>query len=86
MFGTLLDALQANLLTPPILFFALGIIAALVRSNLKFPEPLYQALTIYLLAAIGYKGGAALAKAGFGEVWPPMLAAVALSALLPVAS
>lgn len=81
---TILDALQSNLLTPPILFFLLGIIAALVKSNLKFPEPLYQALTLYLLVAIGYKGGAALAKADAAAVALPLLAAVALSALIPV--
>ena len=51
----LTQALAANLLTPAILFFALGVVAALVRSDLKFPEPLYVTLTIYLLAAIDFK-------------------------------
>ena len=35
------DAMRANLLSPAVLFFALGLIAALVKSDLKFPEPLY---------------------------------------------
>ncbi|MBM3341045.1 MAG: hypothetical protein FJY56_02885 [Betaproteobacteria bacterium] len=47
-----LDALAANLLSPALLFFAMGVAATLVKSDLKFPEPLYVTLTIYLLLAI----------------------------------
>ena len=36
----ILDAIRANLLSPAVLFFALGLIAALTKSDLKFPEPL----------------------------------------------
>ncbi|MEO7318592.1 MAG: sodium-dependent bicarbonate transport family permease, partial [Chthoniobacteraceae bacterium] len=53
----ILDAIRANLLSPAVLFFALGLIAALTKSDLKFPEPFYIGLTIYLLVAIGFKGG-----------------------------
>ncbi len=84
MFTDVVSALEFNLLSPPILFFALGVVATLVRSDLKFPEPLYAGLTIYLLAAIGFKGGVALSKAGLGQVWLPALGAVAVSALIPV--
>ena len=63
MSGELLHGLQANLLSPPVLFFALGLLAAVVRSDLKFPEALYVSLTIYLLCAIGFKGGVAMAEA-----------------------
>ena len=49
---SIVDAVQANLLSPAVLFFVLGLIAALSRSDLKFPEPLYAGLTIYLLVAI----------------------------------
>jgi hypothetical protein len=83
MSGELLHGLQANLLSPAILFFALGLLAAIVRSDLKFPEALYVTLTIYLLCAIGFKGGVAIAEAGFGRVWLPTLAAIALGALIP---
>ncbi len=79
-----LHAIQANLLSPPILFFALGVIAALVKCDLKFPETLYVTLTIYLLVAIGFKGGAAIAEAGMAKVWLPALAAVLLGALIPL--
>ena len=80
----ILDAIQANLLSPAVLFFALGLIAALTRSDLKFPEPLYIGLTIYLLVAIGFKGGVAIAEAGIAKVWLPALAAMALGALIPL--
>ena len=80
----ILDAIRANLLSPAVLFFALGLIAALAKSDLKFPEPLYVGLTIYLLVAIGFKGGVAIAEAGIAKVWLPTLAAMALGALIPL--
>ena len=80
----ILDAVRLNLLSPAVLFFALGVLAAVVKSDLKFPEPLYLGLTIYLLVAIGFKGGVALAEAGLGRVWLPSLAAVALGAVIPL--
>jgi uncharacterized protein len=80
----LLEAIRANLLSPAVLFFALGVIAALGKSDLRFPEALYIGLTIYLLTAIGFKGGVALAEAGLGAVWLPTLAAMVLGALIPL--
>lgn len=79
-----LDAIRANLLSPAVLFFALGLIAALTKSDLKFPEPLYIGLTIYLLVAIGFKGGVAIAEAGIAKVWLPALATMGLGALIPL--
>jgi uncharacterized protein len=78
------DAIRANLLSPAVLFFGLGVFAALVRSDLKFPEPLYLALTIYLLVGIGFKGGVAIAEAGLGVVWLPALAALLLGGCIPL--
>jgi hypothetical protein len=80
----LLDAIRANLLTPAVLFFVLGVLAAVAGSDLKFPEPLYVTLTLYLLIAIGFKGGVAVAEAGLGRVWLPALAAMLLGALIPL--
>jgi len=80
----ILDAIRANLLSPAVLFFALGLIAALTKSDLKFPEPFYIGLTIYLLVAIGFKGGVAIAEAGLARVWLPALAAMALGTLIPL--
>lgn len=80
----IVDAIRANLLSPAVLFFALGIMAALTRSDVKFPEPLYVTLTIYLLVAIGFKGGVAINEAGLGRVWLPAAAAMVLGALVPL--
>jgi len=80
----LLHAIQANLLSPAVLFFVLGLIAALTKSDLKFPEPLYVTLTIYLLVAIGFKGGVAINEAGLAKVWLPACGAMLLGALIPL--
>ena len=57
--------LFSTLLDPAILFFFLGMIAALVRSNLEIPAPIAKFLSLYLLMAIGIKGGVALSVSGF---------------------
>jgi uncharacterized protein len=79
-----LELVQLNLLSPIVLAFVLGIVATLVRSDLKFPEELYTALTIYLLLAIGLKGGAALSVTPISEFWAPALAALALGCVIPI--
>ncbi|MBX7259329.1 MAG: sodium-dependent bicarbonate transport family permease [Candidatus Hydrogenedentes bacterium] len=79
----LIAGLQANLLSPPVLFFLLGLLAAVVRSDLKFPEALYVSLTIYLLCAIGFKGGVAISEVGVGQVWRPALLAMAIGTAIP---
>ena len=84
MWSDVLTALSANLLSPAVLFFLLGVAASLLRSDLRFPEPLYVGLTIYLLVAIGFKGGVALSEAGLGNVWMPGLAAMLLGTLIPL--
>lgn len=77
-------ALSANLLSPAVLFFALGIVAALIKCDLKFPEALYVTLTVYLLIALGFKGGVAVNEAGIVKVILPALAAMLLGALIPL--
>jgi hypothetical protein len=54
----------ANLISPIILSFALGLAAALARSDLTIPEAAAKAMSIYLLFAIGFKGGASVASHG----------------------
>ena len=80
----LFQAIQANLLSPAVLFFLLGVFATLSKSDLKFPEPLYLGLTIYLLTSIGFKGGVAISNAGLATVWLPALAAIVLGTLIPL--
>lgn len=67
-----------------VLAFALGIFATRIKSDLKFPEGLYQSLTIYLLIAIGLKGGYKLSITSFADVFKPAMAAIALCCLIPL--
>ncbi|MDX2118959.1 MAG: sodium-dependent bicarbonate transport family permease [Planctomycetota bacterium] len=73
------------LLSPPILFFALGMLATLFRSGLKIPYPIPKLLSLYLLFAIGLRGGVELHEAGFSWslVWT-MLAAMGMASLMPL--
>lgn len=80
----LLQSLSTSLLSPMVLAFALGLFATLVKSDLRFPDELYTALTIYLLFAIGLKGGMKLDGMSLSVVGGPLLAAVTLSAVIPV--
>ena len=75
----------STLLNPAILFFVLGALAAFARSDLAFPEPVTKTLSLYLMAAIGLKGGVAVAEAGFtAEMAAAGAAGLALSFLLPL--
>ena len=58
----LLNLIAGNILSPAILFFALGIIAGFVKSDLEVPESISRYLSIYLMMAIGLKGGVAIAN------------------------
>ena len=62
----------------------LGVFAAVVKSDLKFPEQLYAGLTIYLLLAIGIKGGRSLSTTSPGEIWLPLVGAVVLGVVTPL--
>jgi hypothetical protein len=65
------------------MFFALGLFATFIRSELKIPEQLYIGLVLYLLAAIGLKGGAEIRAVGFTTIWLPLLAAALLGIVIP---
>jgi len=79
-----IQSFAASLLSPMVLAFALGIFAALVKSDLRFPDELYTALTIYLLFAIGLKGGMKLEGMSLGVVGGPLICAIGLSCAIPV--
>lgn len=75
---------MSSFLDPAILFFLIGIFAGLVRSNLEIPPQIARFLALYLLMALGLKGGFALAKTGFTlEVMEGLLAALFLATLIP---
>ena len=73
-----------SILSPMVLAFLLGIIASRIKSDLKFPDSLYQSLTIYLLIAIGMKGGYKLSLASFSEVFQPAVVAISLCCAIPL--
>lgn len=69
---------------PVILFFLLGVIARLVRSDLKIPGIFYESLSIFLLLSIGLKGGVELARYPLLDIAFPGLVVVAVGALIPL--
>lgn len=73
-----------NLISPIILFFALGFAAAFARSDLSVPEAVAKGMSLYLLLAIGFKGGASVAAHGVdATLILSLLAGVVLSFALP---
>lgn len=66
------------------LFFVLGFVARLARSDLKIPGQLYEALSIYLLLAIGLKGGMELAKQDALAILPQAMSVLVLGAIIPL--
>ena len=79
------DVVLHNLTSPPILFFLLGLLATVIRSDLVFPEGLGKAIGVYLLIAIGFKGGSALAEAGLTtDLVLAVTAALALAVTTPL--
>ena len=80
----LLSLAAANLLSPIVLCFVLGAGAAALRSDLAVPDAIAKGIAIYLMLAIGLKGGAAMAETGLGDAAAAILLAVAISFALPV--
>ncbi len=70
--------------SPVILFFLLGLLAATLRSDLAIPEAMAKGMSLYLMAAIGLKGGVAVAKSGVSaELAAALLAGMGLSFGIP---
>jgi hypothetical protein len=75
-----------NFLDPAILFFVFGITAGALKSNLEIPPQISRFLSLYLLMALGLKGGFALAKSGFtAEVAVSLACALLLAIVVPLA-
>jgi hypothetical protein len=76
---------MTNLLDPSILFFIFGIFAGLVRSNLESPQQISRFLSLYLLMALGLKGGFALNQSGFTpEIALSLGLAICLAIVVPL--
>ena len=77
--------ISQNFLSPPVLFFFLGMTAALARSDLEIPQPLPKFFSLYLLLAIGFKGGVELNHNGLSsEVLLALGAAMMMAVVVPV--
>lgn len=75
----------SNILNPPILFFFLGMLAIFVKSDLEIPAPVPKLFSLYLLFAIGFKGGVELVKSGIDQsVLLTMLAAMLMACVVPL--
>ncbi len=75
----------ANLLSPPILFFLLGLTAVFVRSNLELPDPVPKLLSLYLLMSLGFRGGVELSQGGFEPgALATLAASFAMACLVPL--
>lgn len=76
---------SANLLSPAVLFFALGFLGTIAGSHLTLPEAVAKTLSIYLMLAIGFKGGVAVNEHGLGvDIVLALVAGIVLSALIPL--
>jgi hypothetical protein len=75
---------EANLLSPPVLAFTLGALAVFIRGDLALPEQLYSGLSMYLLLAIGLRGGHELAATPLAVVVRPAIATLVLGAAIPL--
>lgn len=81
---SLIELAQQNLISPMVLFFALGLAAALARSDLSVPEAIAKALALYLMMSIGFKGGVEMAKSGVdGQVLALLATGAVLSFAIP---
>lgn len=74
-----------NLLSPPILFFFLGMLAVFVRSDLEIPQPVPKLLSLYLLLSIGFEGGVHLRASGLTTAAVlTLLAALVMALVVPL--
>lgn len=75
---------MSSLLVPAILFFALGMFAQLIKSDLKFPPDMHKMIVIYLLIGIGLHGGRAFINSDFISALPAVAAAFFFGIFLPI--
>jgi hypothetical protein len=78
------DVLRVNLASPLALAFVLGIVSRLLKSELSLPRELYSSLSIYLLLALGLKGGVELSHTSLSSLLWPAIVTVALGLITPV--
>ncbi len=78
------EILISNLTNPVLLFFLLGVLAAIVKSDLQIPEPTIKFISLYLLFSIGFRGGQELSHSGFtNEITIILISAALLACVVP---
>ncbi len=80
------EILQANLLSPIVLCFLLGIVAKLIRSEFALPKDIYMGISIYLLLGLGLKGGVELSHASFSAIAGPIGITLLLGCITPISA
>lgn len=78
------ELLKINLLSPLVLAFILGVLAKAVRSELSLPKDIYSGISLYLLLALGLKGGVELSLTTFSEIALPGLVTLLLGTITPI--
>lgn len=73
-----------NLTSPAVLAFVLGVLAVAIRGDLRLPDQVSSLISVYLLLAIGIKGGTRLREADVADIWGPVLATMALGVITPI--
>lgn len=82
-----IELLLSNFTNPTLLFFILGIIAVMVKSDLDIPESSFKFISLYLLFSIGFKGGQELAHHDFNaKVLYALLFGIAIASIIPIYS
>lgn len=81
-----MELLTQNLISPVVLAFVLGMIARWIRSDLEIPSAIYQGMSIYLLFAIGLKGGVALSQTPASELVLPVGLTLLLGCFTPASA
>ena len=79
-----MDTIITNLTSPVVMAFVMGILVKAVKSDLEFPQILYKSISIYLLLAIGLKGGVELSKTPFSDFLLPASATLFMGILTPI--
>lgn len=81
---TVTSVLAANLMTPMTLSFALGVLSRRVRSEFALPKDVYSGIAVFLLFALGLKGGVELAHAPFASIALPAVVTLVLGCITPL--
>lgn len=78
-----LEIIRTSFLSPLVLAFLVGMAATLIKSELEFPQPVLNAISIYLVFSIALKGGTELSAVGFGSIWRAAAITAALVIFTP---